>query len=59
MLDCGFAKISTWAYPCFSKLSVSFKLGAGEGGGSEGRLVSSWVSACCTDIGLSAGMHSE
>ena len=37
MLDCGFAKISTWAYPCFSKLSVSFKLGAGGGGvGREG-----------------------
>ena len=25
MLDCGFAKISTWVYPCFSKLSVSFQ----------------------------------
>ena len=35
MLDCGFAKISTWAYPCFSKLSVSFKLGGG-GGVREG-----------------------
>ena len=26
VLDCGFAEIGTGAYPCFSKLSVCFKL---------------------------------
>ena len=43
-----FAEISTGTYPCFSKLSVAFKL---RGFGS------SWMSAYCTDTGLSAGMH--
>ena len=50
VLDCGFAKTSTWAFPC-----VSFK-------GKcllqiEGGLVSSWFSSYCTDTGISADMH--
>ena len=43
-----FAEISTGTYLCFSKLSVAFKL---RGFGS------SWMSAYCTDTGLSAGMY--
>ena len=43
VLDCGFAEICNGAYPCFSKLSVCFKLREKSG------LVSSWVSACCKD----------
>ena len=38
----------TGAYRYRSKLSVSLKLR---------RFVSSWVSCCCTDTGLSSGMH--
>ena len=38
----------TRAYPCLSKLSVSLKLRG---------FVTSWVSCCWTDIGLSSGTH--
>ena len=47
VLDCGFAEIFTGAYPCFSKLSVYFKLRGKRG------LMSSWVSACCKDRAIS------
>ena len=38
----------TRAYPCLSKLSVSLKLRG---------FVTSWVSCCWKDIGLSSGTH--
>ena len=47
MLDCGFAELSTRAYRLFFKAQYRLQM--------EG-FVSSWVSACCTDTGLSAGM---
>ena len=50
MLDCGFAEF------LYQGLSLSFIaqcLSQIEGG----LIVSSWVSCCCTDTGLSSGMH--
>ena len=47
MLDCGFPEIYTGAYPCFSKLSVYFKLRGKRG------VMPSWVSACCKDRAIS------
>ena len=47
VLDCGFPEIYTGAYPCFSKLSVYFKLRGKRG------LMPSWVSACCKDRAIS------
>ena len=40
--------------PSRLKLTGSLECSGGEGGGG---VVSSWVSCCCTDTGLSCGVH--
>ena len=49
MLEGGFAEFLYRGYPCLSKVNVSLKL--------RGGVVSGWVPCCCTDTGLSSGMH--
>ena len=48
--DCILKSFSAGTYRCLLKLSVCLKCRGGGGG-----VLSSWVSCCCTDTGLSCG----